>query len=136
MRMSLGNGVVQLVEGCPLSIRGARGLLLECAEGCAWCTLEGLSEDFILAKGKRLHVENNRHVIVQGLPYCAIRLVSEVPTSSRWSDKVIRPLHDLGWALLMAGNALGRLTAGLAGYSEYLVAGRGRVMSNLEANQP
>ncbi len=55
---------------------------------------------------------------------------------SRWNEAVTQPLHDLGLALLMAGSALGRLIVGLADYREYLVAGRGRVMSNLDANRP
>lgn len=36
--------------------------------------------------------------------------------------------------VLMAGRALGRLA--LAGYAEFLVAGRGRVLSKCEASPP
>jgi hypothetical protein len=136
MRISLGNGVVQLVEGSPLSLRGARGLYLECTEGRVWCTLDGKSKDFVFGMGEQLRIENNGLALVQGSPCGSIRLVSEVPLPSRWSSKVIKPLHDLGWASLMAASAVFRLIVGLAGYSEYLVAGRGRVMSHLESNQP
>lgn len=136
MRISLGSGVVQLVEGSPLSLRGARGLHLECTGGRVWCTVDGMSQDFVFGMGERMRIDNNGLVLVEGSPCGSIRLVSELPLPSRWSSKVVKPLHDLGWASLMAASAVFSLIAGLAGYGEYLVAGRGRVMSHLESNQP
>jgi len=51
----------------------------------------------------------------------------------RFSREVASPARELGAALGMAIGALGRVLRGLLGYSEYLVAGRGRVLSSLES---
>jgi hypothetical protein len=109
MRMSLGNGVVQLVEGSPLSLRGARGFLLECTEGRVWCTLDGMSQDFVFGMGERVRIENNGLVLVTGSPCGSIRLISEVPLPSRWGNKVIKPLHDLGCLGGASGMTHGRV---------------------------
>lgn len=52
---------------------------------------------------------------------------------SRFDREVASPARDLGAALGQAAGALGRVLRGLLGYSEFLVAGRGRVLSPLES---
>lgn len=47
-----------------------------------------------------------------------------------------QPLRQLGQALMLSARALGRLLAGIAAHADYLVAGRGRVLSPLESNPP
>lgn len=56
--------------------------------------------------------------------------------ASRFQLAVVCPLRDLGLALKLAGQALGRGVWGVAGLSEFLVAGRGRVQPCLESNPP
>ena len=58
------------------------------------------------------------------------------PHPTRWQAAVVQPWRVLGLALGTAALALGRLRAGVAGYADYLVAGRGRVLSPLESNPP
>ncbi|HEY3046701.1 MAG TPA: hypothetical protein VGJ72_04440 [Polaromonas sp.] len=58
------------------------------------------------------------------------------PQSTRWQAAVMQPLRELGLALGTAVPALGRLLVGVAGYADYLVAGRGRVLAPLESNPP
>jgi hypothetical protein len=57
--------------------------------------------------------------------------VSAAP--SRFAREVVSPTRELGAALGQAGWALSRVLRGLLGYSEFLVAGRGRVLSPLES---
>jgi hypothetical protein len=52
---------------------------------------------------------------------------------SRFAREVVSPTRELGAALGQAGWALSRVLRGLLGYSEFLVAGRGRVLSPLES---
>jgi hypothetical protein len=52
---------------------------------------------------------------------------------SRFAREVVSPTRELGAALGRAGWALSRVLRGLLGYSEFLVAGRGRVLSPLES---
>jgi hypothetical protein len=52
---------------------------------------------------------------------------------SRFVREVVSPTRELGAALGQAGSAMARVLRGLLGYSEFLVAGRGRVLSPLES---
>lgn len=51
----------------------------------------------------------------------------------RFAREVASPARELGVALGQAAGALVRVLRGLLGYSEFLVAGRGRVLSPLES---
>ena len=59
-----------------------------------------------------------------------------VGNASRWQMAVVQPARDMGAALLLVMGAARRLASGLLGYSEFVVAGRGRVLPGLESNQP
>ncbi len=76
MRISLGNGIIKLAKGKPLAFRGARNVHLECTEGMVWLTLEGRPDDYFIAKGEQMRIENNGLVLVEGNPSGAIGLVS------------------------------------------------------------
>jgi hypothetical protein len=52
---------------------------------------------------------------------------------SRFDREVLSPTRELGAALGLATTAIARVLRGLLGYSEFLVAGRGRVLSPLES---
>lgn len=52
---------------------------------------------------------------------------------SRFDREVLSPTRELGTALGLATRAIVRMLRGLLGYSEYLVAGRGRVLTPLES---
>jgi len=58
---------------------------------------------------------------------------SDAVTPSRFASEVVSPTRELGAALGLAGGATLRVLRGLLGYSEFLVAGRGRVLSPLES---
>jgi hypothetical protein len=51
----------------------------------------------------------------------------------RFDREVMAPSRELGAALGQATTAMARVLRGLLGYSEFLVAGRGRVLSPLES---
>ena len=51
----------------------------------------------------------------------------------RFDREVLSPARELGAALGQAATAVARVMRGLLGYSEFLVAGRGRVLSPLES---
>lgn len=51
---------------------------------------------------------------------------------SRFDREVLSPTRELGAALGQAGSAMARVLRGLLGYSEFLVAGRGRAPTPLE----
>ena len=146
------SGYWELAPGRAISLQPREPGALCIAQGRVWATVDGPHQghgnelgDHFLQSGQRLDVRAGQHLVLEPWP-----LVSETPvyfgwtphpsavtvSDSRWRLAVIQPLHDLGLALLMAGSALVRLVRGLAGYGEYLVAGRGRVLPKLEANQP
>lgn len=146
------SGYWSLMSGRAVSLLPCEAGVLRIAQGQVWATLAGSGRgptvglgDHFLQAGQELAVPAGQHLVFE--PYGAagdtpvyfdwlpLAAAASVNTS-RWQQTVVQPLHDLGLALLMAGSALGRLVKGLAGYGEYVVAGRGRVMPKLEANQP
>ena len=98
--------------------------------------------DHFLQSGQRLLVRAGQHLVIEAYDTNPVYFEwTPTPSAgrtghSRWNDAVIQPMRDMTSGLLMTGGALIRMTIGLAGYGEYLVAGRGRVMSDLEANPP
>lgn len=145
-------GCWRLSSGRAISLQPQETGLLRIAEGQVWATLNGPhqghgneSGDHFLQTGQHLDVRAGQHLVIE--PWAAVSgapvYFEWTPVSaavsqhaSRWNAAVTQPLRDLARALLMAGSALVRLVKGLAGYGEYLAAGRGRVLSELGANQP
>lgn len=146
------SGCWKLTPGRAISLQPREAGVLRIAQGQVWATFDDPHQghgnelgDHFLQTGQRLGVRAGQHLVFE--PWGA---VSETPVyfewtpvaaavtvrAPRWNATVMQPLQDLGLALLMVGSALGRLAMGLAGYGEYLLAGRGRVMQKLEANQP
>lgn len=107
-----------------------------------WCP-EIDAGDIFMAPGTDLALAAGQRVVIESWPVGgsdASRLVWEPVTASvsasRWQQSVVQPVHELGRGLALAFRAFARLVAGLAGYSEFLVAGRGKVQSCLESNAP
>lgn len=142
-------GCWKIGAGGALSLRPARASVLRIARGQAWVTLGRAprghgneSGDHFLTAGQALRVPAGRHLVLE--PMDAHPLYFDwgpVPAASkvhalRWEQSVAQPLRDFGLALSLAGSALLRLLRGLLGYGEFLVAGRGRVLSGYERNPP
>ncbi len=145
-------GSWQLVAGRAISLRPRLAGVLRITQGQVWATLDGPQQgagnesgDHFLQSGQRLLVGAGQHLVLEPwtesgeapvyFEWTPVAAAGSVP-AARWNATVIEPLHDLGRALQLVGSALGRLALGLAGYAEFLVAGRGRVLSRCEANRP
>lgn len=142
----------KLMPGRAISLLPHKAGVLRIAQGQVWATVNGPHAgqgnepgDHFLQAGQQLAVDAGQRLVFEawgGAPEAPVYFEwSPVPAAvvvraSRWPVAVAQPLRDLGWSLLMAGRALGQLVMGLAGYGDYLVAGRGRVLPKLEANQP
>ncbi len=134
--------------------------VLRIAQGRVWVTmgaLQGLagqpdSGDVVLHAGQELAVPAGAHLVMECWPVQAgeaVRFDWSEPIAAqsdvvpRFQREVVSPAQDLVQALQTSAGALGRaawafarVLWGLAGYADHLVAGRGRVMSPLEAGQP
>ena len=107
-----------------------------------WCP-EIDAGDIFVAPGKQLRLAAGQTVVIESWPVGAgtgSQLVWEpVPVSasaSRWQQSVVQPARELARGVALVARALTGLVAGLAGYAEFLVAGRGKVQSCLESNAP
>lgn len=130
-----------------ISLRPAEDSRLEITTGRAWVTLnlphqpEGLG-DHRLCAGESLLVPAGAHLVME--PWTngeALRFDwTVVPQADarpqRFSREVVAPSRELAAALGQATLAFGRLLRGVLGYTEFLVAGRGRVLSRFESNPP
>lgn len=137
--------------------------VLRIAQGRVWVTmgaLQGLagqadSGDVVLHPGDELAVPAGAHLVMESWPVQPghtgeqVRFDFSEPvavwaaTAPRFEREVASPARDVGHELRVSAGALGRaawafarVLRGLGGYGEYLVAGRGRVMSPLEAGRP
>jgi hypothetical protein len=117
--------------------------------GEAWITLnrtrarQGV-DDLFLRSGEALAVPAGAHLVMEPrssgqalrfdwteLPPC-----QALARPKRFENEVVAPSRELAQALTQAVWALARLVRGVAGYGEFLIAGRGRVLSRFESNPP
>lgn len=129
--------------------------MLRVATGHVWATLDGPhggtpddEGDLVLGPGATLEVQPGNRLVLEAWHQAAETparfsfepLAESAPcagaTASRWQCAVILPGREFAAASVRALAALARLVWGLAGYAEFLVAGRGRVLGRLESNSP
>lgn len=139
-----------LPQGQAVTIKPRTAGVLRVVSGRAWATLEvsrhtPLTEtgDHFVALGHDLRLRAGQHVVVEAWAYKGqdgIQLEwvpqPENCMATRWQANVVQPLRDIGQGLALVVRAMGRLLAGLAGYAEFLTAGRGKVLRGLESNAP
>jgi hypothetical protein len=135
----------QAVTLCPR----AAGVL-RVTQGRAWATIDldrwsplADAGDHFVVLGQDLHVRAGQRVVLEAWPLtgqASIQLqwlpVATGLACSHWQSRVVEPLHDLGRGLALVARASARLLSGLAGYGDFLLAGRGRVLRGLESNAP
>ena len=135
-----------------MSLRPQVPSRLHITQGRAWVTLgqahEGAgneSGDLVLTAGESLVVPAGARLVMEPwqpsagpvrFDWCAEPEVRAREQASRFGREVVTPSRELGVALGQAGLAFARLVRGLFGYSEFLVAGRGRVLTPFESNPP
>lgn len=134
--------------------------VLRIAQGRVWVTTgahlgggdQPDSGDVVLHAGDELAVPAGARLVMESWPVQpgeVVRFDFSEPVAAwaaplpRFEREVARPARELGHELLSSVGALGRaawafarVLRGLAGYGEYLVAGRGRVLSALESGPP
>jgi hypothetical protein len=128
---------------------------LQITQGQAWVTLgvphQGAgneSGDHMLGAGDSLFVPAGARLVMEPwqsagagagpvrFDWCAEPEVQATERPGRFGREVVTPSRELAVALGQAGWAFLRLLRGVFGYSEYLVAGRGRVLTPYESNPP
>jgi hypothetical protein len=145
-RTAIGSWRLHPGQAMGLQSRQAAVLRIYC--GRVWVTLgqtagatPDTAEDRFLGPGDRLAVPAGARLVMEPLAapdgaqpvhfdWCDAGAAA-VP--GRFAREVASPARELAAALGQATGALGRVLRGLLGYSEYLVAGRGRVLSPLES---
>jgi len=142
-------GAWRLHPGCAMSLRPRDTAVLRIRRGRVWVTLgepgvlspEGAGDRF-LQDGDVLVVPAGSRLVMEPLaphgasdPVCFdwTDAAAPVAASGRFGRDVLLPLRELGAALGQSGLALARVMRGLLGYGEFLVAGRGRVLTPLES---
>ena len=135
-----------------MSLRPQVPSRLHITQGRAWITLgqahEGpgnASGDLLLSAGESLVVSAGTRLVMEPwqpgdgpvrFDWCAEPEAHALASVDRFGREVATPSRELAAALKQASVAFVRLMRGLFGYSEYLVAGRGRVLTPFESNPP
>ncbi|MDZ7921293.1 DUF2917 domain-containing protein [Rhodoferax sp.] len=139
-----------LPKGRAVTVRPRTAGVLRVVSGRAWATLDvsrhtPLTEsgDHFVALGHDLQLRAGQRVVVEAWPYkgqdgIQLQWVAQPQAclATRFQTKVVEPVRDIGHGLALVARALWRLLGGLAGYSDFLTAGRGRVLRGLESNAP
>lgn len=140
-------GAWRLHPGCAMSLRPRDAAVLRIRRGRVWVTLgvpgvaspEG-SGDRFLQPGDALLVPSGARLVMESLdlsadapPVCFDWSDASPAGAGRFGREVLAPARESAAALVQAGFALARVMRGLLGYAEFLVAGRGRVLTPLES---
>jgi hypothetical protein len=139
-----------LPKGLAVTLRPRVAGVLRVVSGRAWATLDVSRHtplrdagDHFVALGHDLQLRAGQRVVVEAWPYqgqdgIQLQWVAQPQTclATRWQTRVVEPARDMGHGLALVVRALGRLLGGLAGYADFLTAGRGRVLRGLESNAP
>ena len=139
-------GAWRLHPGHAMSLRPKQAAVLRIRRGRMWVTLgmpsalsPQASGDRFLRDGESLVVPAGARLVMEPLspreadgPVCFDWSGAAQAQDSRFGREVRAPLHEAVAAFGQAVWALVRVARGLLGYSEFLVAGRGRVLSPLE----
>ena len=146
----------QLAKGCAVTFYPEVSGVLRVSSGRAWATFNPSpwspaarwnpaddAGDFFVMPGMNLPLRAGEGVVIESWPAgdaTSSTVVWEpAPVSAaatRWQQAVVLPVRELGQGLAQVVRAFGRLLVGLAGYREFLVAGRGKVQTCLESNAP
>ena len=129
--------------------------VLRVAQGRVWATLAGPHHgpandwgDMVLGSGEQLALVPGQEVVVEPYDKAANEpayffwepLAAQAPAAPQpppvWGDVLARPSLDVGPVPVFALAAVGRLLRRVAAALTLLVAGKGRVLSPLESNQP
>lgn len=142
-------GAWRLHPGHAMRLQPTEGAVLQVRSGRLWVTLgepdagvPGCSGDRFLQDGDRLVVPAGARLVMESLdaregdaPVCFdwTDLAADAGAAARFGREVAAPSRELMLALGQAGLAAARVLRGLLGYGEFLVAGRGRVLTPLES---
>lgn len=147
------SGLWSLAAGRTVQMRPREASTLKVVCGRVWATTDAPLDrsarrlgDHVLGAGESLAVLPGERLVVEAWGSTPVRfdwvVHAQVPVQvpSRWQAQVAAPGRELWRALGGTATALGRLLWGVAGYAShlagFLVAGRGRVLSRFESNQP
>lgn len=147
------SGLWSLAAGRTVQMRPREASTLKVVCGRVWATTDAPLDrsarrlgDHVLGAGESLAVLPGERLVVEAWSDTPVRfdwvVHAEAPVQapSRWQADVAAPGRELGRALGGTATALVRLLWGVAGYAGhlagFLVAGRGRVLSRFESNQP
>jgi hypothetical protein len=141
-------GTWRLHPGHAMSLRPKQAAVLRIFCGQVWVTLgtpagatPDQAGDHFLRPGDVLGVPAGAALVMEPV----VQQGDTAPVHFDWSDasaqaspgrfarEVLAPSREACAALAQAAVAVGRVLRGLLGYSEFLVAGRGRVLSPLES---
>ena len=92
MKIDVSAGEIRLIDNCPISLRGARGLRIACTAGTVWITVADEPGDIFLSAGQTHVVQGNGLAIVESIGSGSIRIgkPGKQPASRAWLSTLRR----------------------------------------------
>lgn len=79
MRIDVSSGEIRLTESQPVSLRGARGLRVECTAGVVWITVSGEAADIFLKPGQSHRLRGDGLALIESIGSGSIRIGMPAP---------------------------------------------------------
>ena len=149
------SGCWSLAPAQALTLHPNEAGVLRVAQGRVWATLAGPHHgpandwgDVVLGGGEQMALMPGQQVVVEPFGdavnapayFCWEPLAAHAPAApqppSLWGDALARPSLDVAPVPAFPIAAIGRLLGRVAAALTLFVAGKGRVLSPLESNQP
>lgn len=84
MQLALKNSIFKIGGENKIALSDAHHVLIKCLAGKFWLTIDGMTEDFVLATGEQFLVRGDGLALLQGLPMSMVELSqSELAISNR-----------------------------------------------------
>ena len=92
MKIDVSASEIRLIDNCPISLRGARGLRITCTSGTIWITVAGEPGDTFLGAGQSHVVQGNGLAIIESIGSGGIRIgrAGTMPAWRSWLAKLRR----------------------------------------------
>jgi len=74
MKIDVSTSEIRLIDNCPITLRGARGLRITCTAGTIWITVTGETGDTFLGAGQSHVVQGNGLAIIESIGSGSIRI--------------------------------------------------------------
>jgi hypothetical protein len=85
MHLTFKSTIFNITNTNKIALSNAHHVLIQCLDGKAWLTINGITEDFVLTVGEQFLIQGNGLALLQGLPLTTVQLSQSNSTTAKQS---------------------------------------------------